>query len=219
MNLTMRALIAVVATAAIVGLAGAYLGAAALQDGSPDEPAAEPTPGDDTPSPAATTPAGTPVLTIPVCKDSEVAARTLAPTSGDVTKQYADITGTYTLAYPEEWEVCQVHRDPEIRDLENWINFIAQDQLPHASIRVYANPDSLALEKWIQEHGPIFLDPERMAEERTIAGRPALFTAIDAEGLPRGEAYVSVGDQIIFVTTLRLDEFERFAEGIAFINE
>ena len=38
MRLTMRALIAVVAAAGVVGLVGAYLGAAALQDDSPDEP-------------------------------------------------------------------------------------------------------------------------------------------------------------------------------------
>ena len=43
MNLTMRALIAAVAAAGVVGLVGAYLGAAALQDGSPDEPVVQST--------------------------------------------------------------------------------------------------------------------------------------------------------------------------------
>jgi len=42
-SLTMRAFIAVVATAGVVGLVGAYLGAAALQDDSPDEPVVQST--------------------------------------------------------------------------------------------------------------------------------------------------------------------------------
>ena len=47
MNLSMRVLIAVVATAGVLALVGTYLGAAALQDESPNELGAEPTPGDD----------------------------------------------------------------------------------------------------------------------------------------------------------------------------
>ncbi len=43
MNLTTRALIAVIAVTGFVGLVGAYLGAAALQDDSPDEPVVQST--------------------------------------------------------------------------------------------------------------------------------------------------------------------------------
>jgi len=214
---------------ALVRLATALLAAIALlavacgddeaqvpDDSLPSETASRSvSPGDATPSPAVTTPA----ITIQACKNSDVDARTLAPTAGNATRQYTDTEGAYSLAYPAEWEVCQVHPDPEIRDLANWINFIAKDELPHASILVYANPGSLSLEKWIKENNPIFLDSERMAKERIVAGQPALFTAIDAEGLPRGEAYISDEDRIIYITTLRLEEFDRFANGITFSHE
>ena len=158
MNLTMRALIAVVATAAIVGLAGAYLGAAALQDGSPDEPAAQPTPGDDTPSPAATTP---------------IASGTPAPVPSDW-KDYTDSALGFSLRYPPDL-IAKDSTGPGPQD--GWVQRViefrsAEDNSRAFIIGVYSNAEALTAGEWLQEYSACLPETVRQG---SVAGQTAVF--------------------------------------------
>ena len=156
MNLTRRALIAVVATAALVGLAGAYLGAAALQDGSPDEPGAEPTPRDGTPSPAATTSAGTPV---PVPSDW---------------KEYTDSELGFTVSYPSDLIAKDVTGPtPGTGWVQRVIEFrSAEDNSRAFIIGVYSNAEALTAGEWMQEYSACLPETVRQG---SVAGQTAVF--------------------------------------------
>jgi hypothetical protein len=214
MNLSMRVLIAVVTAAGVVGLAGAYLGAAALQDESPSEtvvqstrapypdeplnspaalndPGAEPPPGDDTPSASATAPAGTPV-----------------PVPGGW-KAYTDPELGFTFAAPDGLErtesVFQLSEHGKIpATQQRQINFNRDDGQPVVAVSTIPNPAGAALEDWIRtvpgwpcEPGAWpTCDPERV----TIAGEEGIRFSINVLGNAAATVFFAHGGTIYILS-------------------
>ena len=211
MNLSMRVLIAVVAAAGVVGLAGAYLGAAALQDESPDEPvvqstrapypdeplnspaalndpAAEPTPGDDTPSPAATAPAGTPV-----------------PVPGDW-KEYTDPELGFTVDYPSDLIAKDLTGPaPGTGWTQRVVEFrAAEDRSRAFAIAVYSNAQALTAGEWLQEYSGCL--PETV-HQGSVAGQTAVFCTSVPKDIPEMAVAFAYQGRIFYITAL-IDESE-----------
>ncbi len=197
MNLTMRALIAVVATAAIVGLAGAYIGAAALQGD-------EPSPAADTPSPAATTPAATPSPTATPAPAATTPAGTTASVTSDW-KEYTDAELGFTIFTPDGLvrteSVIQLTEIGEIPAIERrQIIFKRDDGQPVVWVSMTPNPAGVPLEEWIRtvpgwpcEPGASpTCDPELV----TIAGVEGIRFSINVLGEPIARVYFAGGGTI-----------------------
>jgi hypothetical protein len=203
----------------IAGILGLSLAAVACDDPEEDlAPAVTPTPATTgTVPPAATSsPSAAPATGTPApapCSDSTSGSGTLAPARTDQALQYQDSFGKYTVSYPANWKPCA---DTAFQATGSGIRFIAEDGFTHAKIYVYPNPRSLNLESWLGENDPLFLDKDQIREERIIAGLRALYRPLDAEGLPRAEAYLDRGTQIVFVAALKAEEFDRLASELEF---
>jgi hypothetical protein len=165
MNLSMRVLIAVVAAAGVVGLAGAYLGAAALQDESPSETAAEPTPGESTPSPSPTTP---------------VASGTPASVPSDW-QEYTDSALGFSLRFPPDLTATDLTSPGNTSGLnERVIDIRSETDASRAvSISVSSIDADLTPKEWALEYTACLPDT---IEERVVEGYPAVFCIADALG-------------------------------------
>jgi hypothetical protein len=203
MNLSMRVLIAVVATAGVLALVGTYLGAAALQDGSPNEPAAEPTPGDDTPSPAVTpSPTATPAPA------ATAPAGTPVPVPGDW-KEYTDPELGFTIFAPDGLErtesVFQLSEHGKIpATQQRQINFKRDDGRPVVAVSTIPNPAGVSLEEWIRtvpgwpcEPGASpTCEPERV----TIAGEEGIRFSLSVIGDAAATVFFARGDTIYILS-------------------
>ena len=201
MNLTTRSLIAVVATAAIVGLAGAYIGADALTG-------AEPTPAADTPSPTAT-PA--PAATTPAATTAP-AARAPAGTTASVPsdwKEYTDPELGFTIPIPDGLErtesvvqLTALGRLPATQQRQ--INFKRDDGQPVVAVSTIPNPAGVSLEEWIRtspgwpcEPGASpTCEPERL----TIAGEQGIRFSINVHGDAAATVYFAHGGTIYILS-------------------
>ena len=190
MHLTMRVLIAVVATAGVVGLAGAYLGAAALQDGSPSETAAEPTPGEDTPSPSPTTP---------------VASGTPVPLPGDW-KEYTD--SLISLRYPPDLTFTDLSGPMPKQGLGERILEFKSSTEPDRSMAIFIapKPDGYTLDEWVEGATACLPDTVRVGE---LSGERAIYCTNQPENLLESAMILEHQDLIFFITSiLPTSEFE-----------
>ena len=185
MNLSMRVLIAVVAAAGVVGLAGAYLGAAALQDGSPSETAAEPTPGEDTPSPSPTTP---------------VASGTPVPLPGDW-KEYTD--SLISLRYPPDLTFTDLSGPMPKQGLGERSLWFESSTEPDRGMVVFITPkpEGYTLEEWVDGAAACLPDTIRAGE---LAGELAIYCTSQPESGNLFESAITFEHQglIYFITSI-----------------
>jgi hypothetical protein len=183
MNLSMRVLIAVVAAAGVVGLAGAYLGAAALQDGSPSETAAEPTPGEDTPSPSPTTP---------------VASGTPVPLPGDW-KEYTD--SLISLRYPPDLTFTDLSGPMPKQGLgERILEFKSSTQPDRSmAISIAPKPEGYTLDEWVEGGTACLPETVRAGE---LAGERAIYCTNQPENLLESAITFEHQGLIYFITSI-----------------
>jgi hypothetical protein len=146
-----------------------------------------------------------PLTTIAPCPPQPTDAKPYISPSG-TSKAYEDQAARYSLRYSDNWTVCSVPSDPQIRDLLSATRFLDQNGLVHASVYVFSNPKVQSLEDWVADHDPIFLD--HPPEERTIAGARALYSPTSADGLPAPSAYFAAGQTIFGVSGLKVADFD-----------
>jgi hypothetical protein len=197
-----------------LGLSAALVACGDAEEDVASQPTATALPSGITSGPVTATPS--PAATIQACSEPPVGSRTLAPAAATPTAVHTDAIGKYTVSYPANWRIC---RDLSFEVTGSGIQFIGEDGLAHAKVYVYPNPKGLALEPWLQENDPIFLDQDRERDERLIAGARALYSPVDAEGLPRAESYIDSGSQIVFVSALKSEEFDILTTQLRFLEQ
>jgi hypothetical protein len=84
-------------------------------------------------------------------------------------------------------------------------------------VYAYSNPEKLALEDWVANHDPIFLDYP--PEERTISGVRALYSPTSGDGLPSPSAYLLTSGYVFGLSGLKAADFNSIAADFRLTQE
>jgi len=168
----------------------------------------------DSPRPSSASPSltVTPSQTVQACVQFSGDSRTIAPTAPG-RSTYVDPNGSFSVDHAADWQPCL---DADTTEGVSGTQFVGPDGLPRAKIYIYPNSDRLSLESWLRRYDPLFLDEDRDREQRSIGGAVGFVRYVDDEGLPTAYAYALWESRVVFVSTLRVADFDAFADSLAF---